>query len=63
MSEYPPVYGKEMKGVLSEFKTPLTIEQQGDSLVPPNDMGDVGLASARDTVPDPLSLISVIGKG
>lgn len=59
---YPSTYGKPMKGVLSEFLTPLSIECEGDNLVPENDMGEIALAG-RESVPDPLSYVSVIEKG
>jgi len=53
MPKYPPEYGRPMKGVLSDFKTPLNIQtEEGD--VPPNDMGAI---EPRNGFPDPLGAV------
>lgn len=63
--QYPDVYGTPIKGAHVDMLTPLTVEQEGDSLVPKNDMkavagrmGDAGYVS-----PDPLDLIKPFGDG
>jgi hypothetical protein len=37
---YPDTYGKETKA-LPDILGPLNIDQQGDKLVPPNDMAEI----------------------
>jgi len=54
---YPNTYGKETSA-LPDIKGPLNIADEGDSLVPQNDMAEVadGMSTGK-RVNDPLGLI------
>lgn len=66
-SSYPDMYGQPLSGVLPDMATPLNIDQEGDELVPPNDMravaGPLGNSGAGEVSPDPLNLIKLFGDG
>ena len=57
MSKFPDNYGKVTKA-LPDIMGPLNINSEGDKLVPPNDMQEVGgaMADGKDS-PDPLGLL------
>lgn len=60
---YPETYGKQTKAI-PDIKGPLNIDQQGDSLVPSNDMSGVaGKFGSGGSAPDPLGVINNLGKG
>jgi hypothetical protein len=63
-SMYPDTYGKPTSA-LPDVLGPLNVDNEGDELVPPNDMAEVAPDFCHGhPSPDPLSLISVIqGKG
>jgi len=54
---YPQTYGKETSA-LPDIMGPLNIDQQGDSLVPPNDMAGTadGWATGKSSK-DPLGVV------
>lgn len=63
--QYPDSYGVPIKGSQELMLTPLAIDEEGDKLVPRNDMkavagkmGDTGYIS-----PDPLDLLKPFGDG
>jgi hypothetical protein len=64
---YPDIYGSPLKGVLPDMATPLNIEDEGDVLVPPNDMravgGTLGNSGPGEVAPDPLDFIKRFGDG
>jgi hypothetical protein len=63
-SGYPDLYGTPLKGVLPDMATPLNINEQGDVLVPGNDMGEVaGKLSKGQECPDPLGFLKPFGDG
>lgn len=58
---YPSTYGKQTKA-LPDIKGPLNIDEQGDKLVPSNDMSGVGgKLSSGSPAPDPLGVINSLG--
>lgn len=56
--QYPDPYGRRKGGALPDIMGPLNINSEGDKLVPPNDMQEVGgaMADGKDS-PDPLGLL------
>jgi hypothetical protein len=66
-SSYPDMYGQPVKGVLPDMATPLNIDEDGDVLVPPNDMravgGTLGNSGSGEISPDPLGLLRPFGDG
>jgi len=62
MSKYPDEYGKPTKA-LPDILGPLNIDQQGDKLVPPNDMAEVapGWVTGKESR-DPLGVVIKGGK-
>jgi hypothetical protein len=65
--QYPDMYGTPVKGVLPDMATPLNIDEEGDVLVPRNDMravgGTLGNSGKGEVAPDPLDLILRFGDG
>jgi hypothetical protein len=62
--QYPDSYGTRKPGALPDILGPLNVESQGDKLVPPNDMAEVGGEMADGVKsPDPLGLIDMFGDG
>ena len=60
--KYPEEYGKETSA-LPDIKGPLNIDQQGDTLVPPNDMAGTGAGWATGkSSKDPLGVVISGGK-
>jgi hypothetical protein len=60
---YPDDYGVVLGKVLPNILTPLKIDQEGDKLVPPNDMAEVaGALCAGGELKDPLGLVYSISK-
>ena len=61
--QYPDDYGRQVKGALPDVLTPLNVDEEGDKLVPRNDMVEVAGAMCRGTgSPDPLDLVYIIEK-
>jgi hypothetical protein len=60
--QYPDQYGRETKAI-PDIMGPLNIDQEGDSLVPANDMAEVaGSWGTGKESPDPLGAIIKGGK-
>jgi len=59
MSKYPETYGHPAKGAIPDILGPLNIQGEGDSLVPENDMAELGLADGK-SCPDPMSFLTPI---
>lgn len=59
---YPDQYGKTTKA-LPDICGPLNVDQEGDSLVPPNDMAEVapGWVTGKESR-DPLGVVIKGGK-
>lgn len=64
-SQYPDTYGVPITGAQVDMSGPLYIDQQGDVLVPPNDMKSVGgkMGDKGYVAPDPLDVITMFGDG
>jgi hypothetical protein len=62
MSQYPDTYGKPTKA-LPDILGPLNVDQQGDKLVPSNDMAAVAptWATGKESK-DPLGVVIKGGK-
>ena len=59
---YPSEYGKET-AALPDIMGPLNIDQEGDSLVPPNDMAEVAPGwSTGKSSKDPFGVVVGGGK-
>jgi hypothetical protein len=58
--KYPNTYGDVVQGTHYNMLTPLTVDDRGDELVPPNDMHAVaGSVGDKDYIsPDPLGVVS-----
>jgi hypothetical protein len=58
-SSYPDTYGIPVKGTMKDLLSPICMDQQGDGLVPPNDLKALGGKMGDDEYvsPDPLDLI------
>lgn len=63
-SGYPDIYGKTTRA-LPDIMGPLNIDEEGDKLVPPNDMAEVGGRFVTGgSCPDPLGFLTAIeGRG
>ena len=63
MGKYPDDYGKRKPGALPDILGPLNVGDEGDKLVPENDMAEVAGAMCKGTgSPDPLDLVYIIEK-
>jgi hypothetical protein len=62
--QYPDTYGVPVKGAQEDMLTPLTIDEEGDKLVPRNDMKEVaGRVGDKDYIsPDPMGYLAPFGK-
>ena len=57
-SMWPDDYGKQVRGALPDVLGPLNIDNEGDKLVPPNDIAYLAPPFVEGTqVPDPLNLV------
>ncbi len=57
-SLYPDDYGRGMPGVLPDILSPISVDNEGDKLVPPNDLGEIAPGFVHGgQIPDPLDLI------
>lgn len=62
-SQYPDDYGVVLPNTLPNILTPLSTDNEGDELVPPNDMKGVAPQFTKGgSLHDPLGLISPISK-
>jgi len=63
--EYPDTYGTPITGAMEDLLSPLSIDEEGDQLVPRNDMKEVGgkMGDTNYVSPDPLDLIKQFGDG
>jgi len=57
-SMYPDDYGKQVPGALPDILGPLNVDNEGDKLVPPNDIRALAPPFVEGTrLPDPLDLV------
>jgi hypothetical protein len=63
--QYPDTYGTPIKGAMELIMSPLNMDEEGDVLVPRNDMKEVGgkIGDTNYISPDPLDLIKRFGDG
>ena len=62
-SMYPDDYGRQLPGVLPDVLSPISVDNEGDKLVPPNDLGALAKPFVKGTeIPDPLDLVYQIEK-
>ncbi len=62
-SMYPDDYGKAVPGALPDILGPLNVDNEGDKLVPPNDIRELAPPFVEgSSLPDPLGLVYSIEK-
>jgi hypothetical protein len=62
-SLYPDDYGRQVPGALPDVLGPLNVDNEGDKLVPPNDIRELAPPFVEGTsLPDPLDLVYQIEK-
>lgn len=61
--QYPDDYGARVPGCLPDILSPISIDQEGDKLVPRNDMAEIAPEFNRGgQLKDPLGLLYTISK-
>lgn len=62
-SQYPDDYGKRVPGALPDILSPISVDQEGDKLVPRNDILEIAPDFCRGgQLKDPLGLVYSISK-